>query len=174
MRSRGLSASAGGRPSGSDGTDHPFRMTIDSRYKKVAEKKLQLQKLLMAQTVFHLIKAVQVVLMALRGDLIASTTIAACSLGGVAILSGTIGLRRTSFKLLQLFVFATSATVMLSFFPLLSGYSKAFRSFQGNAGYKLLVFDGLEVAQEIMGVFLQLFEVVVSLSLLQQLARKRV
>eukprot|EP00250_Pteridium_aquilinum_P009753 c18906_g1_i1 orf=574-1089(-) len=171
MRPRSAAAS---RPSGTDGTDHPFRMTIDNRYKKVVEKKLQLQKLLMAQTVFHLIKAVQVILMALNGQPIARTTIAACAFGGAAILSGTIGLRRTSSKLLQLFLFATGATLMLSFFPLLSGYIKVFKSFQDDAGYKLVVFDGLEVAQEFMGVFLQLFEIVVSLSLLQQLSRRRV
>lgn len=172
MRPRS-SGGGGSRPSGSDGTDHPFRMTVDSRYKKVAEKKIQLQKLLMAQTVFHLIKAVQVVLMALSRHTIASSTVAACTFGGVAVLSGTLGLRRTSLRLLQLFVFATSATVVLSIFPLVSGYTKAFGSFQDKADYKLLAFDGLGVAQEGLGVFLQGFEVMVSISLLQQLSRRR-
>lgn len=150
-------------------------MTIDNRYKKVVEKKLQLQKLLMAQTIFHLVKAVQVVLMAMNGEHVTSTTIATCTFGGAAILTGTIGLRRTSSKFLQFFVFTTCATLMLAFIPLLSGqfYSKVSKTFQASGNYKLLVFDGLEVAQEIIGVVVQLFEVLVSLSLLQLLSRKR-
>ncbi|KAI5069931.1 hypothetical protein GOP47_0014274 [Adiantum capillus-veneris] len=170
MRPRSAGAS---RPVGTDGTDHPYRMTVDMRYKKVVEKKLQLQKLLVAQAVFHLIKAVQVVLMALNMEPIATTTIAACCFGGAAVLSGTVGLKWTSSRLLQLFLFATGAALMLSFLPLLLGYPKVLRSFRSNTGYKLLVFDGLEVAQDIVGVILQLFEISTSLSLLQQLSRKR-
>ncbi|MCO5574543.1 hypothetical protein L7F22_028330 [Adiantum nelumboides] len=161
------------RPLGTDGTDHPYRMTVDIRYKKVVEKKLQLQKLLVAQAVFHMIKAVQVVLMLTNMEPISRTTVAACFFGGAAVLFGTVGLRWTSSRLLQLFLFATGAALMLSFLPLLSGYIKVFRSFQGNTSYKLLVLDGLEVAQEIVGVMLQLFEISVSLSLLQHLSRRR-
>ncbi|MCO5555127.1 hypothetical protein L7F22_008668 [Adiantum nelumboides] len=210
------------RPLGTDGTDHPYRMTVDIRYKKVVEKKLQLHKLLVAQSflmlqailkkvylfmammpslnlspqtkisvgfeqqsglktrlelycgaVFHMIKAVQVVLMLTNMEPISRTTVVSCFFGGAAVLFGTVGLRWTSSRLLQLFLFATGAALMLSILPFLLGYIKVFRSFQGNTSYKILVLDGLEVAQEIVGVMLQLFEISVSLSLLQHLSRRR-
>ena len=45
----------------------------------------------MLQTIFHLIKAFEVVLRAIKGEDIPSLTIATCLFGGAAILSGTIG-----------------------------------------------------------------------------------
>ncbi|KAH7278647.1 hypothetical protein KP509_38G050600 [Ceratopteris richardii] len=167
MRSR---PSAPIRPVGTDGTDHPFRMTVDSRYRNVASKKLQLRKLLVAQAVFHLIKAVQVVFLALNNEIPARTTIAACFFGAAAVLSGTIGLRRTSSILLHLFIFTTSGALLLSLFPILAGSSKVFMFLQGTTSYRLFVLDGLEVAQE--AVVLQLFQIYVAFSLVQSISRK--
>lgn len=177
MASRARVSTASSRPSGTDGMDHPFRMTIDNRYRKAAEKKFQLQKLLIAQTVFHLLKASTVILMAMKGDDITSIMIGSCAFGGAAVLSGTVGLRKSSSGYLNVFLFSTCATVVLSLVPFLSGsyYSKVFKSLDVlgmDMSYKPSVINGLEVAQECIGVILQLVEIRVSLSLLQYISRK--
>ena len=59
----------------------------------------------MLQTVFHLIKAVEVVLRAIKGEDIPNLTIAACVSGGAAILSGTMGMFQQSNELLKMLLF---------------------------------------------------------------------
>ncbi|KAI6684087.1 hypothetical protein NL676_030000 [Syzygium grande] len=56
-----------GRPTGTDGSDFSYRMTVDSRYQKVAQGRSQLQTLISIQAVVQLIRAVCLALSISKG-----------------------------------------------------------------------------------------------------------
>eukprot|EP00897_Mesotaenium_endlicherianum_P000379 jgi/Mesen1/10341/ME000008S10121 len=47
----------GRRPDGTDGSDHSFRMTIDNRYKVIADTKRNLKRLIVAQGMFVVVRS---------------------------------------------------------------------------------------------------------------------
>eukprot|EP00249_Psilotum_nudum_P004738 c18246_g1_i1 orf=122-649(+) len=169
--------SATRRPSGTDGSDFTFRMTVEDRYKIIAQKKSQLQKALVVQALSEIVKAISTIFTTGAEDVAFKTALASCIFGAVAVLPGTLGLKRSSPHYLRLFVFATALAILLSAVPLLLGfyYSKDTNNWEMFRvdGNNNSIGIGLMAAQEIIGLGVKLVGVTVTHSLLQQLTRRR-
>ncbi|CAM6097564.1 unnamed protein product [Calypogeia fissa] len=146
----------GGRPDGSDGSDYAYRMTVDDRYRRAAQGKVTLRKYLTAQTVFQLLKVSMTIASLLSGDgMVENLQIAACVFGVLAVLIGTLGLKRGASKLIKAYIFLMSLTVGLSLVPLTTGnfYEKMshLTIYKATKDHKKFAQLALEGVQEIMG-----------------------
>lgn len=148
----------GGRPDGSDGSDFAYRMTVDDRYRRAAQGKVTLRKYLTAQTVFQVLKVSMTLFALMSGEGPVDTLqVAACVSGVLAVLIGTLGLKRGQSKLIKTYIFLMSLTVGLSLVPLTTGnfYDKMsnLTIYKADHDHKKFARLSLEGVQEIMGKF---------------------
>lgn len=161
----------GGRPDGSDGSDYAYRMTVDERYRRAAQGKVTLRKYITAQTVFQVLKVSMTLFSVISGDgMVESLQVTACVFGVLAVLIGTLGLKRGASKLIKIYIFLMSLTVGLSLVPLTTGnfYEKMshltiYKATQDHKKFARLAVEGV---QEIMGTVLGVQGIYVAQNLL--------
>lgn len=178
MERRQKSGVASGRPSGTDGFDYSYRMTVDQRYQKVALRKAQLYRLILCQVAFQAWGILWVALAILKGKEVNKIALLSITAGIIAIISGKSGHRRSSSKLLNVYItFSTFSTVL----SVALGYSGHFfgefikDSNQNQDEDSLMnLFDFLETCWILAGVLVQITSTLATVSLLNNMSTKRV
>eukprot|EP00252_Welwitschia_mirabilis_P021227 TRINITY_DN5372_c0_g1_i1.p1 TRINITY_DN5372_c0_g1~~TRINITY_DN5372_c0_g1_i1.p1 ORF type:complete len:177 (+),score=20.94 TRINITY_DN5372_c0_g1_i1:282-812(+) len=99
-----------GRPSGTDGSDFSYRMTVDQRFRKAAQRRAQLYWLFIAQAACQVTGVVWAVYLILKGQRVNTTTLISIGVAIVTLFCGEIGRNRSSTFLLRLYMLASSIT----------------------------------------------------------------
>ncbi|KAH6787189.1 hypothetical protein C2S52_006741 [Perilla frutescens var. hirtella] len=164
-----LRKSVNGRPSGTDGSDFSYRMVVDSRYQKVAEGKSRLGKLIFIQGFIQFLAAVVVYLSTLEGGTLDRLSASSCVIFFISLLIGELGRKRSRAILLKLYLFGSSVAVIISVVSVLqSGKSlEVIKDLSRWASSKLEV---SEIAVVSLGVVVQLFSLMVTTSLIHNMA----
>lgn len=166
----------GGRPIGTDGSDYAYRMTVESRFKRVVRAKLLLRKYLTAQGLVLVFIALWALLF--FGGEAPPATVASCVAGGTAVMIGTIGVKWSSRKLLRVYILATIVAVSVSLVPVLTG--EIGTHLRGNwelytrtHNLKPFAVVTIQAAQVFFATAVQLLAVSAALSLIPHLALKK-
>ncbi|URD77446.1 Plus3 [Musa troglodytarum] len=108
------SATAGRRPSGTDGSDFSYRMVVDSRYTRVAKGKFRLGALLAAQTASQVVWTSLMLLSASHEKKFETFAAISVSVGFISLIIGEFGRRRSHVTLLRLYAIISSIATVLS------------------------------------------------------------
>lgn len=157
-----------GRPSGTDGSDFSFRMTVDSRYQKVARGRSQLQTLISIQAVIQLIRAVCLVLSISKGNVPNPLTVSSLTTAFLSIIVGELGRRRSRVNFLRFYILAAAAVILLSIACLGKGDLKLEDIL--NVHLKIKKFEFLEAASVVLGLLVQIFAVKTTVSLISNMS----
>ncbi|KAJ7529476.1 hypothetical protein O6H91_15G052200 [Diphasiastrum complanatum] len=165
------------RPEGTDGSDYAFRMTVDDKYKRAAQGRLRLHKIVTAQAAFQVLRALWVGLMAVGGEKLDDIMVASCAFGGAAVLMGTLGIRGSGTSLLKLYILLTVAATFLPFIPIITGrsqrkVSKHWDLSQQTGNYKAVFLMGLELVQDCAATLVQIVGITTAANLTRTLAPK--
>ncbi|CAN8253396.1 unnamed protein product [Cochlearia groenlandica] len=107
---------AGGRPSGTDGSDFSYRMVVDSRYTKVTKERSRLRILILVQAVIYAIGLSCAFLTTTKENETNTLAIASAAIGLVTSLIGELGCKRNKVNLLRLYTAASTVVMVLSVF----------------------------------------------------------
>ncbi|GAQ82749.1 hypothetical protein KFL_001220180 [Klebsormidium nitens] len=100
------------RPTGTDGTDHQFRMVTEERYKLIASAKAILKKLFLFQGLFLLMRGILTMMNQDEdGPPLPRVTSNLTLVGGVALLAGTVGLQYSSAPILRIYLVLSLASL---------------------------------------------------------------
>eukprot|EP01018_Ginkgo_biloba_P024853 Gb_27222 [translate_table: standard] len=178
MQQRQSRGAALGRPSGTDGSDYSFRMTVDQRYQKVAQRKGQLKRLLASQAACQVLGILWAILGTLKGREISRIATFSLISGFVALLGGEIGRRRSNSKLLKFYIFTSSVATVLSLvhgkFDHLSAVLERDLRQSQDTDPVLVLFDTLETWRVLGGLLVQIIAMLATFSLLKNMSPKRV
>nr|BAH97743.1 hypothetical protein [Hypochaeris radicata] len=150
------------RPSGTDGSDFSYRMVVDNRYTKVAKGKSTLSKLLIIQAVVVLVGAVDILFTLLKEPL-DSLAAASVSVSFISIVIGELGRKRSRVNFLKLYMVASSIGILGS---IASNVEVMKSAPLGLGKWETDKFDLLKVAWVFAGLFVQIFSVTKTASLI--------
>uniref|UniRef100_A0A1D1YXM8 Protein jagunal 1 n=1 Tax=Anthurium amnicola TaxID=1678845 RepID=A0A1D1YXM8_9ARAE len=161
-----------GRPSGTDGSDFSYRMVVDQRYKKVAEGKSRLRKLLLAQAIIQVLGVVWMFLSKSQEMGSSNITMFSIAFGFISLIIGELGRQRSLVALLRLYSTASSMAVALSVACLIRNdfFFQVIRDWNPSTvqGYELV-----EMGRVAFGVLLQIVVIITTISLMQNMSPKR-
>lgn len=167
----------GVRPSGTDGFDYSYRMTVDQRYRKVAQRRSQLYRALLCQAACQVLGILWVTLVILKGREVNRIAMLSSAIGIIALSAGETGRRWSDPKLLNLYMLASSiATTLSLIYCDLGHFSDQFFSYSNqdqDTDTLLVLFDVLEGCRVLAGVLVQIIAVPVTISLLKNMSTKR-
>ncbi|KAJ3682195.1 hypothetical protein LUZ60_014768 [Juncus effusus] len=160
-----------GRPSGTDGSDFSYRMVVDSRYQKVAKGKKRLGFLILGQVLSLIIASGLLFLSTPQGKELDRFAILSISTGLLSVLLGEIGRRKSKMGALRLYTSISTISVIWSVARIVNGdvYPKVMQ--QNLAG--LTSFELVEAVRVFLSVLLQVFVIVTTLGLVQNMSPKR-
>jgi len=104
----------GTRPSGTDGFDYSYRMTVDQRYRKVAQRRAQLYRSFLCQAACQVWGILWVALVILKGREVDRIAMLSTAIGIFALFAGETGRRWSNPKLLNLYMLTSSIATTLS------------------------------------------------------------
>ncbi|XP_024372299.1 uncharacterized protein [Physcomitrium patens] len=167
----------GGRPVGTDGYDFAYRMTIEDRYKRAAEGRVALRRLVSVQALLQILKATWACLGALNGDTPNIELVTSCAFGGAAVLLGTLGIKGGA-KLLRFYILLTMIAVVLSLVPFASGnyigkWKDNWEYLQVTGDYQRILYLSLEGLLELIGILLQLVAVLTAFSFMKNVTHRK-
>ncbi|KAJ4774446.1 jagunal-like protein [Rhynchospora pubera] len=163
---------ASGRPSGTDGSDFSFRMVVDSRYQKVAKGKLRLGYLIFGQVVSQIIALALLLLTSSKEKELDRFAILSISTGFLSIILGEIGRRRSKSALLRLYTSISTISVLWSVACIINSPAYV-KVMQQQSLIGLTTFELADAARVVLSVGLQVFVIVTSLGLVQNMSPKR-
>ncbi|KAJ3682192.1 hypothetical protein LUZ60_014765 [Juncus effusus] len=160
-----------GRPSGTDGSDFSFRMVVDSRYQKVAKGKKRLGFLILGQVLSLVIASGLLFFTTPQGKELDRFAILSISTGLLSVLLGEIGRRKSKMGALRLYTSISTISVIWSVARIVNSdvYPKVMQ--QNLAG--LTSFELVEAVRVFLSVLLQVFVIVTTLGLVQNMSPKR-
>jgi len=167
----------GVRPSGTDGFDYSYRMTVDQRYQKVAKRRGQLYRAFLCQVACQVLGILWVALAILKGREVNRIAMLSSAIGIIALSAGETGRRWSNPKLLNLYMLASSIATTLSLIHCDLGHFSA--QFFSNSNQDqdtdtlLVSFGVLEGCRVLAGVLVQIIAVPVTISLLKNMSTKR-
>ncbi|XP_030460086.1 uncharacterized protein LOC115680419 [Syzygium oleosum] len=157
-----------GRPSGTDGSDFSYRMTVDSRYQKVAQGRSQLQTSISIQAVVQLIRAVCLALSISKGNVPSPLAMSSLATAFLSIIVGELGRRRSRVNFLRFYIVAAAAVILLSIACLVKGDLKLEDIL--NVHVKVRKFEFLEATSVLLGLLVQVFTVKTTVSLISNMS----
>ncbi|XP_074291331.1 uncharacterized protein LOC141618116 [Silene latifolia] len=106
--------SAGGRPTGTDGSDYSYRMVVDSRYTKVAKFKSRLSQIILVQGLILLVGVLLKALPLTKGEDPNVLGLSSVILSFLSLIIGESGRRRSRSSFLKIYLFLSFAALCLS------------------------------------------------------------
>lgn len=177
MQQRNQSRGGISRPSGTDGFDYSYRMTVDQRYRKVAQRRAQLYRSFLCQAACQVLGILWVALVILKGREVNRIAILSTAIGIIALSAGETGRRWSNPKFLNLYMLTSSIATTLSLIHCdlghLSGEFISSSNQDQDTDSLLVLFDGLETCRVLAGVLVQIIAVPVTISLLKNMSAKR-
>ncbi|KAI3779458.1 hypothetical protein L2E82_09177 [Cichorium intybus] len=137
----------------SSGTVLSYRMVVDNRYTKVAKGKSTLSKVLMIQAMVMLVGVLDIVFTLLKKEPLQVLAAASSSITLISIIIGELGRERSRVNLLKFYMVASSMGILGSILI-------------GLGDFETHEFDLLKIAYVFAGVFLQIFSVIKTASLI--------
>ncbi|KAG9452424.1 hypothetical protein H6P81_005328 [Aristolochia fimbriata] len=163
---------APGRPSGTDGSDFSYRMLVDQRYQKVAQEKSRLRGLIIAQFVSLGIGGVWLAFSAFQDQALNALSIVSILIHSLSLIIGDLGRKKSSKKLLKLYVVASSVASVLSV-ACIAKSDLPFGAPQDQSVPMLKKLEVIEAGRVLLSVFVQIFSVVVTVSLVHNMTPKK-
>lgn len=161
-----------GRPSGTDGSDFSYRMVVDSRYTKVAQGKSRLRLLISAQAISQVIGLVWVIFLASQENALDMLNFWSIGVGFISLITGELGRRRSYVNLLKLYIAASSIATLLSVACIVrSDLLVEVLQDQNISMFKK--FEVVEAGHVLLSVLLQIFVIITTASLIQNMSPKR-
>lgn len=151
----------GPRPAGTDGSDYQFRMTVEDRYKKLADARAQLRKLLPIQTIYIVIRGLWAFFLVAQGREIHYNTLSMIVFCSIASWMGTMSMKGIRPWTLRFYFLFTVASIGLAVFPMINGQLiTSLRSLYKDGDYSndftLFALALIEFGQDVIGVLTQL------------------
>ncbi|XP_068634473.1 uncharacterized protein [Aristolochia californica] len=162
-----------GRPSGTDGSDFSYRMLVDQRYQKVAQEKSRLRGLIIAQVVSLVIGGAWAALSALQDHISNTLTIVSILIYALSLIIGDLGRKRSRKNLLKLYIVASSVASMLSATCIVTS-DLSFGALQDQNAPMLKKFEAIEAGRVLLSIFVQIFAIIVTVSLVHNMTPKKV
>nr|XP_043613098.1 uncharacterized protein LOC122585064 [Erigeron canadensis] len=153
------------RPSGTDGSDFAYRMVVDNRYTKVAKGKSTLSKILIIQTVVILLGLLVTLSALLNNEPLDTLAAVFASITFVSIVIGELGRKRSRASLLKFYIAASSIGVVGSILAVVQS-SIQLKVFHDPSLLETEKVAVLKIACVSVGVFVQLFSVATTTSLI--------
>jgi len=177
MQQRNQSRGGISRPSGTDGFDYSYRMTVDQRYQKVAQRKAQLYRLFLSQAACQVLGILWAALVILNGRELNKIAMLSTAIGIIALSAGETGRRWSKHKLLNFYMLTSSIATALSLIHCdlghLSGEFISDSNQDKDRDSLLVLFEVLETCRVLAGVLVQIVAVPVTISLLKNMSVKR-
>ncbi|KAL2498605.1 hypothetical protein Adt_24155 [Abeliophyllum distichum] len=161
--------SVSGRPSGTDGSDFSYRMVVDSRYQKVAEGKSRLSALIFTQALIQILESAILFLFTPKGEPLDRFYVSSSVICYVSLLIGELGRKRSRSTLLKLYLFGSSIAAVISVAFLIKS-EKLYELIEGLSKWETSMIKIFKVAAVLLGVVVQIFTIVVTSSLMRNMA----
>ncbi|CAH1434542.1 unnamed protein product [Lactuca virosa] len=164
------------RPSGTDGSDFSYRMVVDNRYTTVAKGKSTLSNVLAIQAVVVLLLGVlDILFILLKKEPLEILAVASIFVTIISIIIGELGRKRSRVSLLKLYMAASSIGILGSIASIIQ--LKASTPLLGlglsNCNWETDKFDVLKIACVAVGLFVQIFSISKTTSLIGNMSPKR-
>ncbi|KAL4572290.1 hypothetical protein LXL04_019062 [Taraxacum kok-saghyz] len=144
------------RPSGTDGSDFSYRMVVDNRYTKVAKGKSTLSKVLVIQAVVVLLGVFDILFTLLNNKPLETLAAVSSSITFISMIIGELGRKTSRVSFLKLYMAASSIGIIGLFTSVI----------QSNIQLEKDKFDILKIAFVSIGLFLQIFSLTKTSSLI--------
>lgn len=146
-------------------------------YKRAAEGRVALRRLVSVQALLQILKATWACLGALNGDTPNIELVTSCAFGGAAVLLGTLGIKGGA-KLLRFYILLTMIAVVLSLVPFASGnyigkWKDNWEYLQVTGDYQRILYLSLEGLLELIGILLQLVAVLTAFSFMKNVTHRK-
>lgn len=161
--------SISGRPSGTDGSDFSYRMVVDSRYQKVAQGKSRLSALIFTQAFIRILEAAILFLSTPKGEPLNRFCVSSSIFSFISFLIGELGRKRSRSTLLKLYLFGSSIATLVSVAFLIKS-EKLFELIESSSKWESSAIKIFKVAAVLFGVAVQIFAIVVTSSLMSNMA----
>eukprot|EP00271_Cylindrocystis_brebissonii_P004967 TRINITY_DN16929_c0_g1_i1.p1 TRINITY_DN16929_c0_g1~~TRINITY_DN16929_c0_g1_i1.p1 ORF type:complete len:216 (+),score=43.02 TRINITY_DN16929_c0_g1_i1:373-1020(+) len=150
----------GRRPEGTDGSDYQFRMTVDDKYKQIADAKKRLKKLLVVQTMYVILRGMLTAGVFIRGTPVDEIIVAMIAFGAAAAWAGNLGLKGTRPWTLRTYFVFTAITGCLGLWPMVNGQwaaklTDAYADSNAKGDINLVLVQLVEAGQDLIGVATQ-------------------
>ncbi|KAL2550201.1 hypothetical protein Fot_11731 [Forsythia ovata] len=144
-------------------------MVVDSRYQKVAEGKSRLSALIFTQALIQILEAAILFLFTPKGEPLDRFYVSSSVICYVSLLIGELGRKRSRSTLLKLYLFGSSIASVISVAFLIKS-EKLYELIKDLSKWETSAIKIFKVAAVLLGVVVQIFTIVVTSSLMHNMA----